>query len=97
MVRATLQNMLETWEDAERTMRRKMRIYPPLNPATIGARFPNHPLLRRRHEADQDAEDRRWQDARANAIISVHGKDISSEDEIEDAPEKPADKRDKAA
>ena len=93
MVRATLQNMLETWEDAERRMRRKMRVYPPLTPASLGARYPNHPLLRRRLQTDQDAEERRWQDARENAIISIHGKDISSDDEIGDAEQPPDGKK----
>lgn len=92
MIRATLQNMLEKWDEAERRLRRKMRIYPPLAPASLGARFPNHPLLRRRLQTEPDAEERRWQDARENAIISVNGKDLSSEDEIADA-EPPREQR----
>ncbi len=76
--------MFETWDNTERALRRRMRVYPTL--ATAAARFPNHPLLSRRlGEEDRsryDADRRRREDARRTAIVSIHGKDLSSEDEI---------------
>ena len=86
MLRATLQDVLNDLGDAQRAMRRKMRVYP----ALLGAK------LRRKTEVDA-AEKRRWQDAQENAIVSVNGKDLSSEDEIADAPENPAGDRKNAA
>lgn len=98
MLREGLQTALEKWDDAERALRRKMRVYPALAPATPAARFGDHPLLRRRerraHPRD-DAEQRRYEDAERKAIVSIHGRDLSSEDEIEKA--RPEEKDRKAA
>jgi hypothetical protein len=75
-------------EDAERALRRKMRVFPPL--------ADSHPQSQRQ-AAKEDA--RRWDDARRTAIISVSGKDLSSEDEIKKALREFDDKegKDKAA
>lgn len=89
MLRATLKNALNDLGDAERTMRRKMRLYP----ALLGAKL-------RRRSNDEVAEKRRWEDARRTAIISVNGRDLSSEDQIKKALaefDKPKSNKERAA
>ena len=79
-IREGIWTMFETWDNTERALRRRMRVYPAL--ASAAAKYPNHPLLSRRlSEADR----RRYEDARRTAIVSINGKDLSSEDEIQDA------------
>jgi hypothetical protein len=78
MLREGLQKVRDTFEDVERAIRRKMRVYPPLTPATAGPR-PAPPAPRGREAGE---EQRRYQDAERKAIVSLYGRDLNSEQEI---------------
>jgi hypothetical protein len=89
-----VRTMLETSDHNDRARRRRMRLYPTL--ATAAAQHPDHPLLRRKlTEEDRKAERRRQEDTRRTAIVSLYGEDLSSEDEIQERPDRR--KGDKAA
>ncbi|HSE48483.1 MAG TPA: hypothetical protein VLA96_04685 [Terriglobales bacterium] len=72
--------MQDTREEAGRTARRQMRVHPTLTATRKPGR---QPLT----GAGSDENRRRREDAERKAIVSVHGEDLSSEDEIADAPE----------
>ena len=81
--------MFEAWDKTARALRRRMRVFPqpskPENP-------PQH--------AESDEQRRRSDDARRVAVVSIFGKDLTSEDEIAGArPERSErqDRRRKAA
>lgn len=69
--------MLESWDEVRSAMRRRMRLFAPLGRAA--ARPANSPLARKNADREQQ---RRREDAERKAIVSVHGEDLSSEDEI---------------
>ncbi len=81
--------MLETWEEAERKLRRKMRMFPGLTKS----RHPEPMPLQQRDSQNREsqneerhAEQRRYEDARRKAIVSVYGRDLLSEDHIAGVP-----------
>jgi hypothetical protein len=73
--------MQDTREEAERAARRQMRVHPALTATRKSKRSPVPA------SAGNDENRRRREDAERRAILSVHGEDLSSEDEIADAPE----------
>jgi hypothetical protein len=82
-LREGLLSMLETWEEAERRLRRKMRVYPGLAKARHPeAALPPH---RKRQSGEQNTENRRFEDARRTAIVSLYSEDLSSEDQVAEA------------
>ena len=82
-LREGLQSMLETWDEMERRLRRKMRVYP--GTMTVPAQRLEYAFAQRRESGEPGAEQRRWEDARRKAIVSVNGRDLSSEDQIAEA------------
>jgi len=72
-------------------MRRRMRVFAPLG--QMGVRVGNK--LMGREPAEDKEQQRRREDAERKAIVSLYGRDLSSEDEIADAPEAP--RKDNAA
>ena len=52
-------------DDAQRRVRQKMRVYPERNAA---------------HPPEADAKARQMEDARRQAIVSVHGEDVDEKD-----------------
>lgn len=75
--------MQEMREDTERAARRQMRVHPPLSTAKKSTR--TAPPER----GTDDENRRRREDAERKAIVSVYGRDLSSEDEIAHAQEEP--------
>jgi len=89
--------MLENQENAEsklRSLRRKMRVYP--GPSPIAA--PRHPeAVQPRQRENGMAENRRYEDARRKAIVSIYGRDLSSEDKLQNDDAEVKDRNEKAA
>jgi hypothetical protein len=84
MLREGMQSLRDTWEQAQSKLRRKMRVYPNQNTTPTPAK----PAVPER-TSDDRGEKRRYEDARRTAVVSIYGKDITSEDAIEEArPEK---------
>jgi hypothetical protein len=82
--------MLETWEELRSALRRQMRIFSPSTRASARPAGETKPK-----NAAVGEEQRRREDAERKAIVSVQGRDLSSEDEIADAPPEPG--KEKAA
>ena len=74
--------MQQTWEEMRSAMRRSMRIFSPFRSVT--------PKTTASQPSERSEEQRRREDAERKAIVSVRGQDLSSEDEIADAPPAPA-------
>ena len=79
--------MLDNHHDnEERKRRQKMRVYPAMAP--VGTRSPDTAVAQRREggngggKNELSAEKRRYEDARRKAIVSIYGRDLSSEDQI---------------
>ena len=71
----------ESWGDTEQMIRRRMRLFPKQMPPIARPEFQDQSVLR-----PAGALDRRVEDAERKAIVSVHGQDLSSEEEILDKP-----------
>jgi len=79
--------MLENHENAERKLRQKMRVYPATSPMSNRV-HDDMAVAKPREGEEENAEKRRYEDARRKAIVSVHGEDLSSENHIADAQER---------
>ncbi len=67
----------ESWEDTEQMIRRRMRLFPKQMPPIASPELQDQSVL---HPAT--ALDRRVEDSERKAIVSLHGQDLSSEEEI---------------